>query len=276
MNQFERAAELGQLDILKHLFHSISLHENGENYKDEMFYTLQWGDYNIYELAAKNGHLDVVKYFISLFDEILIPRFGEDNANKRLMEVLDCPSAYDVYVNLAEKGRLDIIKYVFELIKQRTTHKEATKIINKLLGKYKNKLENTAIKNGHFDIVKYIDNIKSNVSQPAVHKAAQPAVHKVDYSKLTVVKLKELAKEYKLTGYSKMKKEELVKYFTNINVLNKPKPSSPKSKVSPPRTVNSEYSKMTVVQLKKIAQEKKLRGYTKMKKNELVFALSKL
>ncbi|HKL95548.1 MAG TPA: Rho termination factor N-terminal domain-containing protein [Haploplasma sp.] len=64
--------------------------------------------------------------------------------------------------------------------------------------------------------------VKPAVEKPVVEKAAKPAVvakeattnKKVDYNKLTVTQLKDLARELGLSGYSTLRKAELIELLT--------------------------------------------------------------
>lgn len=92
---------------------------------------------------------------------------------------------------------------------------------------------------------------------------------------MKVVDLREMAKSRGLKGYSKLKKEELI---AELNKTRSPRAGSPRA-VSPRRVGSpsgkiSTYKDMSVVQLKAAAKEKGLKGYSKMKRNDLIQLLS--
>ena len=69
--------------------------------------------------------------------------------------------------------------------------------------------------------------------------------------KYTVVELKKICKTKGISGYSKMKKEELIKHC-----------------VKKQKVIMSK--KYTVVQLRKICKDKGIKGYSKMRKGDLM------
>jgi hypothetical protein len=93
-----------------------------------------------------------------------------------------------------------------------------------------------------------------------------------DLKSMTVVQLKEKAKSENLSGYSKLKKDELIKLI----VSGKSIPSKRGKSKSPKGPSNSNaINSMTVVQLKERAKLENISGYSKMNKAELINALTK-
>jgi len=80
-----------------------------------------------------------------------------------------------------------------------------------------------------------------------------------DLNDCTVVELKVLAKKRDKTGYSKMRKAELIK------LLKKGQVKAPAKKVSTKK-------EMTVVELRALCKKKGVRGYSKMRKDQLIKA----
>jgi len=100
-----------------------------------------------------------------------------------------------------------------------------------------------------------------NCKKPSSQSSSSGA--KVQTSELTVAQLRELAKRKGCKGYSKMKKAELLEFVKNCEskkVKDSQKPSAPKES---PR-------QLTVVQLRELAKRKGCKGYSKMKKAELL------
>jgi hypothetical protein len=79
----------------------------------------------------------------------------------------------------------------------------------------------------------------------------------MDFSKLTVIQLKALAKGKKLRGYSKLRKAELVDFL-----------SSRKSPRKSPR--REKYNEYNLEYLKKLARERKIKGFSRLRKAELI------
>ena len=103
------------------------------------------------------------------------------------------------------------------------------------------------------------------ISQKPESKVEQKPESKVEQKlvKLSLVELKELAKEMKIPGYYKMKKEELLKIIEP-----KEEVKESKEEVKEPKPI-----KRTLVELKELAKEMKIPGYYKMKKEELLKAI---
>ena len=131
------------------------------------------------------------------------------------------------------------------------------------------------------------------ISQKPESKVEQKPESKVEQKlvKLSLVELKELAKEMKIPGYYKMKKEELLKTIEPKEKVIEPKEKviepkeeviepkeeviEPKEKVIEPKEKVKEPKpiKRTLVELKELAKEMKIPGYYKMKKEELLKAI---
>lgn len=98
---------------------------------------------------------------------------------------------------------------------------------------------------------------------------------------MTVVKLKEIAKRNKLSGYSKLRKAEIIKLLRINKLKSKSKTPERKSKTSPIQKTKIEIAStpelqgMTVVQLRNIAKKNKLSGYSKFRKAEFINFLRK-
>lgn len=90
-----------------------------------------------------------------------------------------------------------------------------------------------------------------------------------DYSKMTVVQLKELARSQGLRGYSTLRKAELIDLLSGTGA------TAPAVFVEEKKlVVPTSYDKMTVVQLKESARSQGLRGYSTLKKADLIALLS--
>ena len=87
-------------------------------------------------------------------------------------------------------------------------------------------------------------------------------------SKLTVVQLREMSKQKGCKGYSKMKKKDDLIQFIKLCIKKSPKVSPPKA--SPPKASPTNKGKLTVVQLRELAKRKGCKGYSKLKKDELI------
>ena len=131
------------------------------------------------------------------------------------------------------------------------------------------------------------------ISQKPESKVEQKPESKVEQKlvKLSLVELKELAKEMKIPGYYKMKKEELLKIIElkeevkeSKEEVKEPKEEviEPKEEVIEPKEEVKESKeevkepkpiKRTLVELKELAKEMKIPGYCKMKKEELLKAI---
>jgi hypothetical protein len=134
---------------------------------------------------------------------------------------------------------------------------------------------------------------ESKVEQKPESKVEQKPESKVEQKlvKLSLVELKELAKEMKIPGYYKMKKEELLKIIEpkeevkeSKEEVKEPKEEviEPKEEVIEPKEEVKESKeevkepkpiKRTLVELKELAKEMKIPGYYKMKKEELLKAI---
>ena len=117
------------------------------------------------------------------------------------------------------------------------------------------------------------------ISQKPESKVEQKPESKVEQKlvKLSLVELKELAKEMKIPGYYKMKKEELLKIIEPKEEVIEPKEEvkEPKEEVKEPKEEVKEPKpiKRSLVELKELAKEMKIPGYYKMKKEELLKAI---
>ena len=99
-----------------------------------------------------------------------------------------------------------------------------------------------------------------------------------ELQKFTVVKLKEIAKRNKLSGYSKLRKAEIIKLLRINKLKSKSKSPEKKSKTSTSLieiASTPELQGMTVVQLRNIAKKNKLSGYSKFRKAEFINFLRK-
>ena len=86
----------------------------------------------------------------------------------------------------------------------------------------------------------------------------------------TVKELLEIAREKKLSGYSKMRKAELIYLIrTSIDTQH-----VSKKVTTPPVNMAKPLENFTVKELIEIAKEKKLSGYSKMRKSELISLIS--
>jgi len=113
---------------------------------------------------------------------------------------------------------------------------------------------------------------ESKAEQKPESKVEQKPESKVEQKlvKRSLVELKELAKEMKIPGYYKMKKEELLKAIEPKEEVKEPKEEviEPKEEVKEPKPI-----KRSLVELKELAKEMKIPGYYKMKKEELLKAI---
>ena len=120
---------------------------------------------------------------------------------------------------------------------------------------------------------------ESKVEQKPESKVEQKPESKVEQKlvKRSLVELKELAKEMKIPGYYKMKKEELLKAIEPKEEVKEPKEEvkEPKEEVIEPKEEVKEPKpiKRSLVELKELAKEMKIPGYYKMKKEELLKAI---
>lgn len=101
-------------------------------------------------------------------------------------------------------------------------------------------------------------------------------VPRVNIESLKLPQLKEMAKQYKIKGYTKMKKQELVNELLALqsaggiqNIPNVPG-------IVEQQNETRDYSMLTVAELKKIAKDRKIKGYTTMKKQQLVDVLKNI
>jgi hypothetical protein len=112
----------------------------------------------------------------------------------------------------------------------------------------------------------------------------------MDFEKLTVVQLKELAKNKGLKGYSKFKKADLISLlkFSRKSTRKSPRKSSRKSprkstrksprkssrkspRKSPQKSPRrKEYESYNVSYLTKLIKEKNIKGYSRLRKSELI------
>jgi hypothetical protein len=117
------------------------------------------------------------------------------------------------------------------------------------------------------------------ISQKPESKVEQKPESKVEQKlvKRSLVELKELAKEMKIPGYYKMKKEELLKAIEPKEEVKEPKEEvkEPKEEVKEPKeeVIEPKPIKRSLVELKELAKEMKIPGYYKMKKEELLKAI---
>ena len=120
---------------------------------------------------------------------------------------------------------------------------------------------------------------ESKAEQKPESKVEQKPESKVEQKlvKRSLVELKELAKEMKIPGYYKMKKEELLKAIEPKEEVKEPKEEvkEPKEEVIEPKEEVKEPKpiKRSLVELKELAKEMKIPGYYKMKKEELLKAI---
>ena len=94
------------------------------------------------------------------------------------------------------------------------------------------------------------------------------SVYKMDYSSKTVKELRNIAKEKGMVGYSRLRKADLVAFV-----------SCEKNMISTRlKEINSvykmDYSSKTVKELRNIAKEKGMVGYSRLRKAELVAFVS--
>ena len=146
---------------------------------------------NAFDSAASNGHIETVKYFISIgVDDFKYNNFGLSSA--------------------ASNGKLEMVKYLVSLGAYNSKHDSIVR---------------GAAINGHLDVVKYLVSVGANVRANgdfAIRYATNIEVvnylvslgadsNNIENGHLTVVQLRQLCKEKKIKGYSKKNKSELIK-----------------------------------------------------------------
>jgi len=94
--------------------------------------------------------------------------------------------------------------------------------------------------------------------------------------KLKVPELKKLARDNSIRGYSKLRKAELIDFLSNSDnnkffqyLLTKEGKSPQKN-----NNLSQIFNKYKVVELKKLAKDNKIKGYSKLKKADLIFLLT--
>ena len=106
---------------------------------------------------------------------------------------------------------------------------------------------------------------KKNIREEAGAKAkAKTFVSKTGLDALTVVELKQKARDKGLKGYSRMKRAELLKLLRNVN--GKSAKKTPVKKTSAKKASSS----MTVVQLRALCKKKGITRYSKLNKAKLI------
>lgn len=96
------------------------------------------------------------------------------------------------------------------------------------------------------------------------------AVPTVELDKMTVPELKKLAKDRGISGYSRLKRQELIDLHTKAPVTEKPVEKPPVEDRQDSQEPIVCLDDMTVPDLRKLAKERGFSGYSRLKRQELI------